>query len=79
MQAHTLFDLNAYLALGLNTTGLQTSPIDLLSPCHLMLDATVHVESGVTPCEGYPNWVAFTGRIMQNVAQVTHVFSFFFL
>jgi hypothetical protein len=71
MQAHTLFELSAY------STYDSSAPVDLLFASHLMLDATVRLDSGVTPCEDYPTWTAFTGQITQNVAQATHVLSFF--
>ena len=77
MQAHTLFELSAYSSTSDSTYGDAQSPIDLLSPSHLMVDATIRIESGVQPCDGYPSWVAFTGQITQNVAQETHVLFFF--
>ena len=77
MQAHTLFELSAFSTPdSLSSTDSQ-SPIDLLSPSHLILHATIRIESGVQPCDGYPSWVAFTGQITQNVAQETHVLFFF--
>ena len=74
MQAHTLFELSAYSSDSAQPN--PQSPIDLLSPSHLIVDATIRIESGVQPCEGYPSWVAFTGQITQNVAQETHVLCF---
>ena len=77
MQAHTLFELSAYSSTSDSTYGDAQSPIDLLSPSHLIVDATIRIESGIQPCDGYPSWVAFTGKITQNVAQETHVLFFF--
>src|SRR5579859_2455575 len=71
MQAHTLFELSAYSSDSAQAN--PQSPIDLLSPSHLIVDATIRIESGVQPCDGYPSWVAFTGQITQNVTQETHV------
>jgi hypothetical protein len=78
MQAHTLLELTAYLTRDSSSSDLQIVPIDLLSPSHLMLDAITHVESGVNPCDGYPDWIAFTGRITQNVTKATYICIFLF-
>ena len=77
MQAHTLFELSVYSSTSDSTYDDAQSPIDLLSPSHLIVDATIHIESGVQPCDDYPSWVAFIGQITQNIAQETHVLFFF--
>ena len=74
MQAYTLFELSAYSSDSAQPD--PQSPIDLLSLSHLIVDATIHIESGVQPCDGYSSWVAFIGQITQNVAQETHVLYF---
>src|SRR5436305_10079103 len=69
MQAHTLYNLFAYLFHDSNSV----SPLDLMTPMHLMMNATVRIDSDLDTCEGYPSWISFTGQISQNVAGVTHV------
>ena len=77
MQVHTLFELSVYSSTSDSTYGDAQSPIDLLSPSHLIVDATIRIELAVQPCDGYPSWVAFTEQITQNVTQETHVPFFF--
>ena len=77
MQAHTLFELSVYSSTSDSTYGDAQSPIDLLSPSYLIVDATIHIESGIQSCDDYPSWVAFIGQIIQNIAQEIHILFFF--
>ena len=72
MHIATAYELPAYSVYD-SISGREHSPLDLMMPMHLMMHATVRVESDVQPSTSYPSWVFFDGRITQNVNQETHV------
>jgi|GraSoiStandDraft_23_1057293.scaffolds.fasta_scaffold87916_4 hypothetical protein len=75
MHISTAFALPVY-SINDSISGDAQSPLDLMSPMHLMMVATVRIDSDVEASTSYSSWVFFSGKVTQNVNRETHVFPF---
>ena len=72
MQAMNCYQLSQYTAIDISQS-LPVSVINLMSPMHLMVSATIKIIKSISENEEfrkeYPHWKYFVGEIQQYVGQ----------
>lgn len=74
MQAISCYRMSHYAAIDLSQS-LPSSPVDLMSPMHLIMSATVKIITTISESNSekfrneYPNWKYFLGEVKQYVGQ----------
>jgi hypothetical protein len=83
MQAMNCYQLSQYTAIDISQS-LTTSVIDLMSPMHLMVSATIKIVKSISESKNeefkkeYPHWKYFVGEIQQYVGQDNVLFCFIY-